>query len=156
MSRPDPSDFGTPEIARRREIQIEETIRAGVFRARVDSGWLERYHRQGWLDDTQETATAMWDAGNRLTGDFTVWGVLPSVVSGCYDALVAVSGGIQEVNGHREDARRRVNAALAGMNNDDQRIVLIRVCLYDEPAGRGKGMKLLRAGLHRLVGHYGY
>ena len=112
MSKPT-SDYGPRELEQHYSMTLDETMQAGVYRARrTDSSVLEALWRGGMLDDTTETGQWLYDAGNALASDWFIVGEMPSVISGAYDAMVAVSGGVQQYSDVQEKARRRLKNTL--------------------------------------------
>lgn len=150
--KPDPSDYGPPELAKHSSMVLEETMKAGVYRARnCDASVLDRYHNRHRLDDNSDVSLSMYDAGNRLAGDWAILGAQPTVIAPYSDMIV--SGGVLGFAEARENARKRVDAALDAIGEGKQEVVMC--CCYDEAVGRYH-MEKLRVGLKQLASHYGY
>lgn len=147
----DPSDYGTPQLAKHSSLKLEETMRAGVLRARnTDASVLDRYHNRHRLSKDHAEATALYDAGNRLSGDWRIMGSEPSIIAQYSDMI---PGGGMSFAEARENARGRFNAAIAKVGRE-VRTVTIAVLCHDETAGRK--MDDLRDGLRDLARHYGF
>ena len=147
-----PSDYGTPQLAGHSSLILEETMRAGILRARnTDASALDRLYNRHRLDDSHRTATAMYDAGNRFSGDWRIMGAEPSVIAQYSDMI---AGGGMSFAEAREDARKRHRAAIKSLSQSVVTVTLGVLC-YDETTGRGR-IKNLRIGLRELADHYGY
>lgn len=150
MTKPDPSDYGAPGLARF-DMVLDETMVAGRYRARRrDSTVLETLWRDGVLHDKEDIAQSMYDCGNALMTDWFIIGDMPPVISSAYDAMVAVSGGVQQYSDAQENARKRLKDQLSKLFGL-QKMVIIRVCCHDEVCRTEKDLELLRGGLQKIV-----
>lgn len=147
------SDYGTGERLQHGSVILEETMRAGVKRARNTSETiLDVYLRQGRLAKDKSRAHALYDAGIRLRADWLVAGLEPRVTSR-YSDLIS-EGCIQSFSGYRIDAYNDWQKAIEKVGQEFSDTV-INVCCLGEKVGRGN-MEPLRCGLARLAVGYGY
>jgi len=141
------SDFGALPIAARQAkgdaVSLEETMRAGVKRARVETQtMLDRYHRRGFLTSRQ------YDAGQRLHGLWYAAGRSPTVIGG-YG--IKVSGSSQDIGERHAAAWRDLNKVLRDAGKVAAS-VLAHVVFHDFSAGDWsvmRGMKK-RQGITEL------
>ena len=152
------SDFGALSLKGREKkgdsIILEETVQAGVKRARVRSQTiLDRYLLRGQI------ARRQYDAGERLHRFWRASGAAPMVVA---NYGPRIKGG-NEMTERQAAQRADVTAALLAIGTR-QASVLIHVCLCDEAAGdwgghhRGRatdGIPILRLALDSLADHWG-
>jgi len=152
------SDFGPLGLKGREEkgdsIVLEETVQAGVKRARVRSqSMLDRYLLRGQISRRQ------YDAGERLHRAWRASGAAPMVVA---NYGPRIKGG-NEMTERQAVQRADVTAALVALGTR-LASVLIHVCLCDEAAGdwgghhRGRatdGIPILRLALDSLADHWG-
>jgi hypothetical protein len=151
MSKPDPSDYGAQLLSQHYSMVLDETMVAGKYRARrTDSSVLERLWRHGMLHHTPEMGQLLYDAGNALASDWFIVGDMPPVISSAYDAMVAVSGGVQQYSDAQQKARKRLNDKLSKLHGL-QKMMVIRVCCHDEICKQNGELLALRDGLKKIV-----
>ncbi len=152
------TDLGALGLAGRKEkgdlIEMEETIDAGVRRARIRTqSVLDRYLARAQITRRQ------FDAAERLHGTWRASGSAQTVVAS-YGLRV---GGGGDLTQRQAALRSDVTSALLAVGNR-LASVLVHVCLCDEPAGtwgerqRGKaadGIPVLRLALDSLADHWG-
>ena len=145
------ADYGAAAVQERhgRVVRLEETMQAGVLRARVlTTRPLDRYYHKGIISDMQ------WFAGDKFSRDWHI-GCQGARVTGLYD--VRIVGGAVD-NERMVDARERVKHALRDVGRQ-LRPVIVHVCgldlsagdwagLYGEP--KRAGITVLRLGLNAL------
>jgi len=155
---PSGSDFGALSLAAREEkgdvIAIEETVQAGVKRARVRSqSMLDRYLLRDQITRRQ------YDAGERLHRLWRAAGAAPLVVAN-YGPRIKGGG---EIGDRQAALRADIGKVLTALGSR-QASVLMHVCLCDEAAGdwgdrhRGRatdGIPILRLALDGLADHWG-
>ena len=134
-------------------IEIEETIQAGLRRARNRSQTiLDRYLLRRQISDRQ------YDAGNKIYRQWRASGSQASV-TGRYGPRLGHS---PEKSDHQIDMRHRVDMALRDVGSQLS-AVLIHVCLCDLPArdwaitiggAPQAGIVVLRLALDALADHY--
>ncbi|MEC4591625.1 hypothetical protein VPG91_11555 [Nitrospirillum amazonense] len=159
-------DTGTPERRAQGDVRLEETMVAGVKRARVyDQTVLDRYHARGLLrdaaspgDEAERIADRRRDAARRLYADWRASGLEPTVVAGYGERLASTTG--EDVGAQRYIAYR---AAVQGVGIRLSPI-LMHVVLLDLSAaewGRERRihpnavMPILNLALDTLADHYG-
>ena len=130
-------------------VRLEETMKAGVLRARVlTTRPLDRYRVRGLITENQ------WFAGDKFSRDWHV-GCAGARVTGYYD--VRIVGGEPD-NEKMVDARERVKYALREVGRQ-LRPVIVHVCAFDESASswaklygehRRTGITVLRLALSAL------
>ena len=155
MSKPDPSDFGPSERFKQGDlIVIEETIQAGIMRARnYTSDALEAYYRRKVLCPTnKEDNQRRYDAGARLRGHWEQAGLQPRVTTQYSEWL-----GDGSVTGFRIGcldayAKFRKAIELVGIIASNE---VIDVCCFGDSVGRDR-IVILRRGLESLARGYGY
>ena len=149
------ADYGAAAVQERhgRVVRLEETMQAGVLRARVlTTRPLDRYHHKSMISDMQ------WFAGDKFSRDWHT-GCQGARVTGLYDVRI-VGGAVDSER--MVDARERVKHALRDVGRQ-LRPVIIHVCgldlsagdwarLYGEP--KRAGMTVLRLGLNALDDTY--
>jgi len=147
-----------PDLEQRRArgetVDYEETIEAGVRRARVRSQtMLDRYLQRGQVTHRQ------FDAGERLYRLWRATGQAPKVTAS-YGLRVS---GAPEVSDKQAAIRADVTKALRAMG-DRLASILVHVCLCDEAAGDwgerhrgrpGDGIAVLRLALDSLADYWG-
>ena len=152
------TDLGALTLEARRAkgdiVEIEETIDAGIKRARVRTQtMLDRYLAREQITQRQ------FDAGQRLHGTWRAAGSAQTVVAS-YGLRVAGGGDMTQ---RQAALRSDVTSALLSTGNRLASI-LVHVCLCDEAAGtwgerhRGKaadGIPVLRLALDCLADHWG-
>jgi hypothetical protein len=152
------SDFGALSPGAREEkgdvIALEETVQAGVKRARVRSqSMLDRYLLRDQISRRQ------YDAGERLHRLWRASGAAPMVVAN-YGPRIKGGGDISD----RQAALRADIGTVLTAIGSRQASVLIHVCLCDEAAGdwggrhRGRatdGIPILRLALDGLADYWG-
>ena len=144
-----PSDYGTKELSNRHDLKVEETMKAGVFRAvNKDASVLDRYHNRHRLSGDHREATAMYDAGSRLAGDWAIIGGYPSIIA---DYTARIPGGGISFAEAREIARTNYDEAISKIGIGKSQV--IQVCCHDEAVGQ-RGLAKLRLGLKQLSAHY--
>ena len=145
------ADYGAAAVQERhgRIVRLEETMQAGVLRARVlTTRPLDRYHHKALISETQ------WLAGDKFSRDWHT-GCQGARVTSLYD--VRIVGGAVD-NERMVDARERVKHALRDVGRQ-LRPVIVHVCgldlsagdwarLYGEP--KRAGITVLRLGLNAL------
>ncbi len=137
-------EHGSELAMLRRAIVIEETMQAGVTRARVKCECrLEWYMYHALIDDRQLAA------GLRFRADWIIAVSEPKVIAD-YGQTIA---GPMTFSEQRMAARRRINSAHRSLRDADRKLVIVAVCGMDEWAIR-KTMTL-REGLDDLAQHYG-
>lgn len=134
-------------------IELEETIHAGVRRARNRSQTiLDRYLLRRQISERQ------YDAGNRIYRQWRAAGSQISV-TGRYGPRLGHS---PEKSEHQIDMRRRVDLALRDVGSQLSAVV-VHVCLCDLPArdwavrtggAPQAGIVVLRLALDALADHY--
>lgn len=134
-------------------IEIEETIQAGLRRARNRSQTiLDRYLLRRQISDRQ------YDAGNKIYRQWRASGSQASVTARYGPRL----GHSPEKSDHQIDMRHRVDMALRDVGSQLS-AVLIHVCLCDLPArdwaiaiggAPQAGIVVLRLALDALADHY--
>ena len=152
------SDFGALDLEARRAkgdvVELEETIEAGVRRARVrNQTIMDRYLLR------EQVSRRQYDAGQRL---YAVWRA-----SGRASLTISNYGlriiGSAEMTDHQAVLRSDLAEALRAVGPRLSSI-LTHVCLCDEPAGnwgerhRGKasdGIAVLRLALDSLADYWG-
>ena len=135
-------------------VAIEETMQAGVRRARIKTQtMLDRYLIREQIDRRQ------FDAGERLHRAWRASGSAQTVVAS-YGLRISGGGDLTQ---RQAAIRADVTSALLAVGNR-QASILVHVCLCDESAGewgerhRGKandGMAVLRLALDSLADHWG-
>lgn len=152
------SDFGALSLKAREKmgdvIELEETVQAGIKRARVRSqSMLDRYLLRDQITRRQ------YDAGERLHRAWRASGAAPMVVAN-YGPRIKGGGDISD---HQAALRADVGTVLTAMGSR-QASVLVHVCLCDEAAGdwgdryRGRatdGIPILRLALDGLADYWG-
>lgn len=147
------SDYGPGERLNKGNIVLEETMRAGVKRARNTSETiLDVYLRQGRLSKDKTRAHVLYDSGIRLRTDWLKAGLQPHVISK-YSDLIS-GGSIQGFAVHRMDAYGNWQQAIVAIGPIASNEV-IEVCCIGNKCGRER-MEILRRGLAVLAFHYGY
>ncbi len=155
---PGASDLGSLSLAGRRAhgdvIELEETVQAGVRRARVRTQtMMDRYLYRDQISQRQ------YDAGMRLYAAWRAAGSAQTVVA--HYGLRIKGGG--EMSQRQAAVRADVTAALVAVGTR-LASVLVHVCLCDQAAGewgerqRGKaadGIPVLRLALDSLADHWG-
>ena len=145
------ADYGAAAVQARhgRVVRLEETMQAGVLRARVlTTRPLDRYHHKALISQTQ------WLAGDKFSRDWHT-GCQGARVTSLYDVRI-VGGSVD--NERMVDARERVKHALRDVGRQ-LRPVIVHVCgldlsagdwarLYGEP--KRAGITVLRLGLNAL------
>ena len=138
------ADYGAAAVQERhgRVVRLEETMQAGVLRARVlTTRPLDRYQHKGLISETQ------WLAGDKFSHDWHI---------GCQGARVTSLYDVRIVGGSVDN--ERVKHALRDVGRQ-LRPVIIHVCgldlsagdwarLYGEP--KRAGITVLRLGLNAL------
>ena len=134
-------------------VRLEETMQAGVLRARVlTTRPLDRYRHKDQITELQ------WMAGDRFSRDWHT-GCQGARVTSLYDVRI-VGGSVD--NERMVDARERVKNALRNIGRQLTPIV-VHVCGLDLPAGdwaklygepRRAGITILRLGLSALDDTY--
>lgn len=152
------SDFGALNLAERQArgdvVVLEETVHAGVRRARVRTqSMMDRYLHRDQITQRQ------YDAGMRLYAAWRASGSAQTVVA--HYGLRIQGGG--EMSQRQAAIRADVTAALVAMGTR-LASALVHVCLCDEAAGdwgerqRGKaadGIPVLRLALDSLADYWG-
>ena len=145
------ADYGAAAVQERhgRVVRLEETMQAGVLRARVlTTRPLDRYLHKDLISDAQ------WFAGDRFSRDWHL-GCQGARVTSLYDVRI-VGGSVD--NERMVDARERVKHALRDVGRQ-LRPMIVHVCgldlsagdwarLYGEP--KRAGITVLRLGLNVL------
>ena len=155
MTKPNPSDFGPSERFKQGDlIVIEETIHAGIMRARnYTSDALEAYYRRKQLCPSDKTDNQRrYDAGARLRGHWERAGLQPRVTTQYSDWM-----GEGSVNGFRIgclDAYKKFREAveMVGIIASNE---VIEVCCFGDSVGEHR-IIILRRGLESLARGYGY
>ncbi len=148
------SDYGPGERLNKGGVILEETMRAGVKRARVTlETALDWYYAKNVLcaDDANRNQL-LYDTGMELRNDWTLAGLDPLVISP-YKELTS-GGTIEEFMAMREDAYRRWRKAIEAVGPIAANEV-IEVCCMGNRVGR-VGLEILRRGLDVLARHYGH
>lgn len=140
-------EHGSDYAKLRRPIVIDETMIAGVTRARVaHETRLDWYNYRALIDDRQRAA------GKRFNEDWIQANAEPRVVS----SYARTATGIADYTEECLRARRRVLHALndlgQGIQAGTYRLIVISVCGKDEWAHRGT--QTLREALNLLAHHY--
>ena len=145
------ADYGAAAVQARhgRVVRLEETMQAGVLRARVLTPRpLDRYQHKGLISQTQ------WLAGDKFSRDWHT-GCRGARVTSLYD--VRIVGGAVD-NERMVDARERVKHALRDVGRQ-LRATIVHVCALDLSAGdwaklygepKRAGITVLRLGLNAL------
>jgi hypothetical protein len=149
-----PSDFGTRERGQHDEIQLEETMVAGVNRARITTQTqLDRMYKRS------EISYRQFDAGERFASAWYI-GCRGSTVTANYDVRIPSSS--LEVEQHVVRARRSVKKALDAVG--PLAAIVVHVAGLDLPASewavmhdhdRRAGITVLRMALDALADHLG-
>jgi hypothetical protein len=136
-------EHGSPYLPQHVPVVVEETMAAGVTRARV-----KHECRLDWYAGRMLITDRQFDAGIRLRADWTISNAERRVTSTYGQAVV----GAMDFTAAQLGARRRMVKALAAMTLDEARVAL-DVCAFDEWAsGR---LPTLRDALTSLADHYG-
>ena len=145
------ADYGAAAVQARhgKVVRLEETMQAGVLRARVlTTRPLDRYQHKALISQTQ------WLAGDKFSRDWHT-GCRGARVTSLYDVRI-VGGSVD--NERMVDARERVKHALRDIGRQ-LRPVVIHVCALDLSAGdwarlygepKRAGITVLRLGLNAL------
>jgi len=154
-STPEPSDFGPPERSNHGEVEIEETIAAGVMRLRVTTQTqCDRYFKRGEIDARQ------FDASERFLSAWYL-GCRGARVTSNYDVRIPSSSTSAE--NHVGNARRTIRAALEAVGRQLSPI-LVHTCGLDLPANewaskhgysKRSGLTVLKLALDALAEHFG-
>ena len=148
-----PSDFGTRERGQHDEIQLEETMVAGVNRARVSNSQLDRMYKRS------EISYRQFDAGERFASAWYI-GCRGTTVTANYDVRIPSSS--LEVEQHVVRARRSVKKALDAVG--PLAAIVVHVAGLDLAASewavmhdhdKRSGITVLRMALDALADHYG-
>lgn len=140
------SDFGPAERALHDYVVLEETVQAGIKRARVDAALLlDRYRKRNLIEERQ------YEAGIRLRSTWIDAGRLPHVTCQ-YNELIA-SGSVAGFYVGREDARKAYIAAMRAVGPIASNEI-VSACLLDLPMGGAVRLEILRRGLTVLADHY--
>ena len=145
------ADYGAAAVQARhgKVVRLEETMQAGVLRARVlTTRPLDRYQHKDLISATQ------WLAGDKFSRDWHT-GCQGARVTSLYDVRI-VGGSVD--NERMVDARERVKHALRDIGRQ-LRPVIVHVCALDLSAGdwaklygepKRAGITVLRLGLNAL------
>ena len=161
------SDFGPPERVFHDELIMEETMTAGVKRARVTPDPLDFYRERLLLADKgldklgkAEQNQRRWEAGDRLRRDHYLAGLEPRTTT----ALDGIPGkGPDSTTDTAIAAKTRFRKALKAVSLVAEFVICNRMTTLDCAVKLGyrgrqaksEGMKMLRADLESLCGHYG-
>lgn len=150
-------DRGTRERWRHDELTIEGDSEP---HAKALQSPLDRYKARRELDSHPERNQALYEAGDRLRGDFYLAGLAPRVTAN----LLSTGPGNGDVTDRQIAARRRYRAAACAVDSELWSCLRHVVCLDETAAdwalmkgwNRGPdGMVALRLGLSSLARHYG-
>ena len=150
-----PSDLGPAERLEHDEIILEETMKAGIVRARVTTQTvLDRYRQRNQISAEQ------FDAGERFRVAWFI-GCRGASVTANYDVRIPTTK--TSVDDHTMNARRDVRGALDAVGKQLSPIV-VHTCGMDLSAqswaskhghdGRS-GLTVLKIALDGLVDHFG-
>lgn len=145
-------DAGPQEREQHGDYVLEETMKAGVYRARNRSPFaLDAYFNRKLLGTGKDNARR-FEAGDKLRTDWTLAGLTPDVI-GSYEQVIA-SCDLSNWAVTRLDAYQRWQRAVKAVGPIASDEVLGCCCL-GLTIGRDR-MVLLRRGLEVLAVHYGY
>lgn len=148
-----PSDYGPKERGSHDELVVEQTMVAGVNRARVSNSQLDRMYRR------DEINFRAFDAGERFQSAWYV-GCRGAAITANYDVRIPSSSG--EVEQHVVRARRSVKKALDAVG--PLAPIVVHVAGLDLPPSewammhdhdKRSGITVLRLALGALADHYG-
>lgn len=163
MTKPSPSDYGTPERAQHGDkLETQETTRAGVRQAvNRTQAVLDRYYCQNLLGEMSGPVLPngmnvrnfeRWQEGIWLRGEIERAGLQPTVTTN-YGEWIS-GGGVEFWASGCMDARKRYRDAIKAVGPIASKEV-IEVCWLDKPVGRER-MEILRRGLEILARHRGH
>lgn len=138
-------------------LEASDPRNPGVKHARRKAPFaLDSYYSRHFLSPNHFLNRILFQAGDRLREDFTAAGLEPRVCMRWGE-----QGGRPEGGGNSAEQSRIANLRAyesfwrAGKAIGEGSGIVIDVACFGTPAGEGRRMEILRAGLTRLAVHYG-